>query len=71
MTTFAKKIGHAEVLLYPCLRYYKGGNSSSHVCWLLELLRWFWQRNVISTGEYGEDYGYGKNSNGMFSIYVV
>jgi len=25
----------------------------------------------IKTGEYAEDHGYSKNSNGMFSIYVV
>ena len=33
------KYGHAEVLLYPCLRYCKGGDCSSQVCCLLELLR--------------------------------
>ena len=39
--TLLNNFGHAEVLLYPCLRYCKGGNCSSQVCWLPELLRLF------------------------------
>ena len=55
--------GQVEVLLYSCLQNCNGGNCSSQVCCLLELLQWFWLWKVRYTGEYSKDRGYGKNSS--------
>ena len=46
--------GHVEILLYHWL-YCKGGNCSSQVCYLLELLQWLWQRKVIYTVQFSSN----------------
>ena len=53
--------GHVDGLLYPCLQYYKGGNCSSQICNLLELLETESEKQA-PTGEYGKDRGYGKTA---------